>query len=164
MGKGFLFVALTSFLLYLLLNLKSRTEITEEQTISSSRRLYWLFAFQILLMPLIPTLVYSIHGHQIKQDSHSDLTALATVKTEQIETWLKERITDGLLMQNDQSFAQAIALINYGGSEATDAIQKPLQQLQQNKEYQALTILDAKNSPRMIYGHHAYTDWTLDPL
>ena len=153
MGKGFLFVALTSFLLYLLLNLKSRTEITEEQTTSSSRRLYWLFAFQILLMPLIPTLVYSIHGHQIKENSHSDLTALATVKTEQIETWLKERIADGLLMQNDQSFAQAIALINYGGSEATDAIQKPLQQLQQNKEYQSLTILDAKNAPRMIYGH-----------
>ena len=153
MGKGFLFVALTSFLLYLLLNLKSRTEITEEQTTSSSRRLYWLFAFQILLMPLIPTLVYSIHGHQIKQDSHSDLTALAKVKAEQIEAWLKERVSDGLLMQNDQSFAQAIALINYGGSEATDAIQKPLQQLQQNKEYQSLTILDAKNAPRMIYGH-----------
>ena len=146
MGKGFLFVALTSFLLYLLLNLKSRTEITEEQTISSSRRLYWLFAFQILLMPLIPTLVYSIHGHQIKQDSHSDLTALATVKTEQIETWLKERITDGLLMQNDQSFAQAIALINYGGSEnnATDAIQNRCNNYNKTKEYQALTILDAK--------------------
>lgn len=31
MGKGFLFVALTSFLLYLLLNLNSRTETTGEQ-------------------------------------------------------------------------------------------------------------------------------------
>ncbi|WP_320151915.1 EAL domain-containing protein [uncultured Tolumonas sp.] len=153
MGKGFLFVALTSFLLYLLLDLKSRTELKKEKISTSSHRLYWLFAFQILLMPLIPTLLYSIHGHQIKQDSHSDLTALAKVKTEQIETWLKERISDGLLMQNNQSFAQAVALISYGGSEETDAIQKPLQQLQQNKEYQSLTILDAKNAPRLIYGH-----------
>ena len=153
MGKGFLFVALTSFLLYLLLNLKSRSEIKEEQTATSSRRLYWLFAFQILLMPLIPTLLYSIHGHQIKQDSHSDLIALAKVKAEQIEIWLQERLADGLMIQNDQGFTQAIALINYGGSITTDAIQKPLLQLQQNKAYQSLLVLDLKNDPRLILGH-----------
>ncbi len=116
MGKGFLFVALTSFLLYLLLNLKSRSGIKEEQTATSSRRLYWLFAFQILLMPLIPTLLYSIHGHQIKQDSNSDLTALAKVKAEQIEIWLQERLADGMMIQSDQGFVQAIALlIGIGG-------------------------------------------------
>ena len=153
MGKGFLFVALTSFLLYLLLNLKSRLYIKEEQTATSSRRLYWLFAFQILLMPLIPTLLYSIHGHQIKQDSNSDLTALAKVKAEQIELWLQERLADGLMIQSDQGFAQAIALINYGGSTTADAIQKPLLQLLQNKAYQALLVLDLKNDPRLILGH-----------
>lgn len=153
MGKGFLFVALTSFLLYLLLNLKSRSEIKEEQTTTSSRRLYWLFAFQILLMPLIPTLLYSIHGHQIKQDSHSDLTALAKVKAEQIEIWLQERLADGMMIQNDQGFAQAIALMNYGGSATADAIQKPLLQLQHHKSYHALTILDLKNDVSLTYGH-----------
>lgn len=153
MGKGFLFVALTSFLLYLLLDLKSRGEVKEEKNVTSSRRLYWLFSFQILLMPLIPVLLYSIHGHQVKQDSHSDLTALAKVKAEQIECWLEERLADGMMIQSDQAFAQAIALMTYGGSATVDAIQKPLLQLQQNKAYQSLMILDLKNNVRLINGH-----------
>jgi diguanylate cyclase (GGDEF)-like protein/PAS domain S-box-containing protein len=152
MGKGFLFVALTSCLLYLLLNLQTPTNIKEGKNAISIHRLYWLFAFQILIMPLIPVLLYAIHGHQLKNDSYSDLTALTKVKTEQIESWLKERITDGIIMQNNQLFIQSLALISYGGSETADAIQKPLQQLQQAKAYQAITFFDLNDKPQLIYG------------
>ncbi|WP_024872464.1 bifunctional diguanylate cyclase/phosphodiesterase [Tolumonas lignilytica] len=153
-GKGFLFVAITSFLLYLLLNLKSHATIkdTPKQS-SSSRRLIGLFAFQILLIPLIPALIYNIQGEQIKENSLIDLNALAKTKTEQIENWLHERLSDGLIMQSDQAFSQAVALLNFGGSTTTEALEKPLTLLLQNKHYNSLLILDQQNTPRVIYGH-----------
>lgn len=150
--KGFLFVALTSFLLYLMLNWQQRKTTNQKQQ-TSSRRLYWLFAFQILLMPLIPVLLYGIHGQQIRQDSHNTLNTLAKVKAEQIETWLQERLADGLMMQSDQAFTQAVALINAGGHVANEAIRNPLALLARNKHYQSLLLLDKQNAPRFIIGH-----------
>lgn len=151
MGKGFLFVALTSFLLYLLLNLNSRTETTGEQPLRANR-LYWLFILQILMMPLIPALLYAVHGQQIHENSQTDLAALAKVKSEQVESWLQERLADGLMIQSDQAFAQAVILLNYGGSTTADAIQKPLLQLKHNKSYQSLIVQDIEGKNRLIYG------------
>ncbi|NCB57419.1 MAG: EAL domain-containing protein [Gammaproteobacteria bacterium] len=150
--KGFLFVTLTSFLLYLLLNLQHRKTANQQQQ-TSSRRLYWLFAFQILLMPLIPALLYGIHGQQIRDDSHNTLNTLAKVKAEQVETWLQERLADGLILQSDQAFSQAVALVNAGGHAADEAIRNPLELLARNKHYQSLLLLDQQNAPRFIVGH-----------
>ena len=139
--KGFLFVTLTSFLLYLLLNLQHRKTTNQKQQ-TSSRRFYWLFALQIFLLPLIPTLLYGIHGQQIRDDSHNTLNTLAKVKAEQVETWLQERLADGLMLQSDQAFSQAVALANAGGHAADEAIRNPLELLARNKHYQSLLLLD----------------------
>lgn len=70
-------------------------------------------------MPLIPALLYGIHGQQIRDDSHNTLNTLAKVKAEQVETWLQERLADGLhMLQSDQAFSQAVALANAGGHAA----------------------------------------------
>ena len=151
-GKGFLFVTLTSFLLHLLLNLQHRKTSHQKQQ-TSSHRLYWLFAFQILLMPLIPALLYGIHGQQIRSDSHNTLNTLAKVKAEQVEAWLQERLADGLMIQSDQSFTQAVTSVNSGAHAAAEAIRDPLELLARNKHYQSLLLLDKQNAPRLIIGH-----------
>lgn len=156
-GKGFLFIVITSLLLYLLLNVFRKNDAEVVQTLASdkksSRRLAYLFISQIILMPLIPLVLYEIQGEQIKESAKNNLMAFSKVKKERIENWLTERYSDAIMLQHNEQFVQAISLINLGGSIHTGAIDLPIAQLLNNKRYQAVRILGTTNQILAVFGH-----------
>ncbi len=156
-GKGFLFIVITSLALYLLLNFYEKKTSHANQNIYSdklaSRRLALLFASQIILMPLIPAVLYEWQGQQVKKTALSDLTAFSKVKRERIQNWLNERYSDAIMLQHNESFLQAVSLINLGGSIRSTPIDLPIQLLLNNKNYQAASILNNSGDLVGIYGH-----------
>lgn len=156
-GKGFLFIAITSLFLYLLLTFYTKKPLHQIQSIQhdkrGSRRLAFLFISQIILMPLIPAILYEWQGQQIKDTAQNDLVAFSRVKRERIQNWLDERYTDAIMLQNNEPLLHAISLINLGGSVHANAIDSPLKSLLNNKNYLAISILNQTGSLVGIYGH-----------
>ncbi len=156
-GKGFLFVAITSLALYLLLNLYEKRSNLPAPNLSNeknaSRRLALLFVSQIILMPLIPAVLYEWQGQQVKKTTKNDLTAFSKVKKERIQNWLNERYSDAIMLQHNASFLQAVSLINLGGSIHSSPIDLPIQLLLNNKSYQAASILNKAGDLVGIFGH-----------
>ena len=156
-GKGFVYIGLSSLLLYILISLSYRRRSLSGDSSFSQRfadkRLTILFLSQIILMPLIPTVLYELNSNQLQLDTKSNLSTLANVKKTQIENWLHERYADALILQQNELFLQSVSLINVGGSVHTTAIDTPVNQLLNHKGYQAVALLNQNNEYAAIFGH-----------
>ena len=103
LGKGLLFVAVTSSLLYLLLkrwreSAPASVPVPAGQGARSRRKRHWQALGLIVLLSLVPlagVLVVEVHGPQIEREAFANLEAIADLKSSQIESWLDERLNDG---------------------------------------------------------------------
>ena len=110
MLKGLAFVAVTSTLLYLLLDswrepfgvaTVQKTDIRPP----SLMRLVLLLIAMAMVVPLIGLAIVKVHIPQTEQDTYRNLESIARLKAEQIENWLGERNGDGMALASDESFA-----------------------------------------------------------
>ena len=99
LGKGLLFVLVTSLLLYLILRAwGTGAEVTDDSPTSSSIPLHWRILASLVLLSLVPLaggLVVRIHGPQVERAAFSNLGAIADLKVGQLRNWLDERSGDG---------------------------------------------------------------------
>ncbi|HUW75799.1 MAG TPA: PAS domain S-box protein [Gallionella sp.] len=113
LAKGLAFVAVTSGLLYLLLNHwreshaahPAQTELPEPPKLI---RLVLIFIALVLLVPLIAGVVYELNVPEIEAQTFNNLNSIAQLKTEEIKNWLKERRADAQLLIADAGFTRDV--------------------------------------------------------
>jgi len=113
LAKGLAFVAVTSGLLYLLLNhwreshamQPAQTELPAPPKII---RLVLILIALVLLVPLIGFVIYELNVPQIEKDAFNNLKSIAQLKSEEIENWLNERRGDAQGLIDDAGFARDV--------------------------------------------------------
>ena len=115
LAKGLAFVAVTSGLLYLLLNhwheshaMQPATDQTELPASPKTIRLVLIFIALVLLVPLIGFVVYELNVPQIEKNTFNNLKSIAQFKAEEIENWLNERNDDAQWLIADAGFARDV--------------------------------------------------------
>jgi len=98
-----MFVAVTGGLLYLLLKrwqepLSGATAVRSGGAPLNTTRLVLLAVALALVVPLIGLVIVTVHGPQIEREAYANLEAIARLKSEQIENWLKERHGDSMVL------------------------------------------------------------------
>jgi len=94
-SKGILFVVITASLLFLLLRSRSAdTPNAAEAGTLKTRNPIAIFLALGMIVPLFGFGITKIYGPRIQQAAYDDLAAIAQLKSQQIETWLRERQDD----------------------------------------------------------------------
>ncbi len=121
LGKGLLFVLVTSSLLYLLLR-QWRDQLPVPISPESLRpgKLRWrVLAFVVLaaLVPLTGYVVLKVHGPQIEREAFANLETIVDLKASQIENWFDERYNDGQVIMSSPGFIKQVAALQQAGGD-----------------------------------------------
>lgn len=110
MAKGFIFVAITSVLLFILLTSWQGAQSTERRAPPKhvSRGLIASFFVTALLVPLITGALVWKQVPQAERHTQEKLSAYAQMQADQIKQWQAERFGDALILQKDVFLIQAI--------------------------------------------------------
>lgn len=117
-AKGFAFVVVTAFLLYLLLQVwdDARAEgVSASFRAPRMRQLASVFVGLALIVPLVGFSIVRLHGSHVREAAFADLRAIAALKAGQIENWLNERQSDAEVLSGAAGLEeQAQRLISRG--------------------------------------------------
>lgn len=154
--KGVLFVAVTAALLYVLLA-NSRSAATEEdESVASEkppRHIRLSFVALGLVVPLIGLGVVQLHGRQIEAEAFANLSAIAELKSRQIESWLGERDGDGRGLMLSKGFAVLVERWSRDrNAEDETLIRARLDALRVAHAYGGLVLVDALARTRIAVG------------
>ncbi|MBI5890299.1 MAG: PAS domain S-box protein [Nitrosomonadales bacterium] len=100
MFKGFAFVAVTTWLLYQLIKTSATKVVPADSPdeakagLFKARNLLAIFLGLALVVPLFGYGIARFYSPHVRQAAFDDLTAIAELKSGQIETWLHERDND----------------------------------------------------------------------
>ncbi len=149
--KGWVFVAITSLLLYLLLRGRAGSAIATPAE-EAARRSSMLLPLGLIALAVLVATVSAI-GVQFRHQRETEATrmqAIAEVKTRQIADWLAERQGDATAMAADRRIATALARWTRQGDRASrDELIGQLRQYGNAKGYSSLMLLDAEG--RLIW-------------
>ncbi len=148
--KGWLFVAVTSGILYLGLNsliVNQRVEIkTQAVNIAqqSASKLTLIFIALALIVPLIGVAFVKIQTPQIEHDAYNDLQTISRLKAEQIENWLIERHGDAEELKASAMLDPRLYKLIQGNADKqeTQAILDRFQRLRKNYAYNSILLVD----------------------
>jgi PAS domain S-box-containing protein len=145
--KGWLFVAVTSLLLYRLLRRRSGHAAQAARPRGSRWR---IATFLLLLTTVISALTAGAIGYTFdRHEGHgiAQLQAIADLKTRQIADWLDERRSDARFVQSSRFLAE-----NYqrwrdaGDSASRDTLQERLEVIRKGNGFQAALLLDKQGA------------------
>lgn len=146
-SKGWLFVAVTSLLLYTQMRRPSGASAPPIQTI----RLGLPFA---LLAVVIAVLTGAAVAHTFKHQRETEvarLQAIAELKSREIGDWLRERQGDAAFVQTSTYFAEQYRGWRERGDPVSGGrLQTRLEQLRANRGFDAVTLLDSAG--RRLWG------------
>ena len=149
-AKGFIFVAVTSGLLYLLLKGwrsagRDAGSAGTARTQPPLRNLILILMMLTAVVPLIGFGIVRLHGPRLEQAAYSNLQAIAKLKAGQIENWLEERRKAAQSLANSRSFIRDVdKWTTTANDEArSDAIDR-LDNLQKSYGYQ-IDLADVDN-------------------
>lgn len=167
-AKGFVYVAVTSMLLYLLLDRWRPWSQAPEDTPSERKRLAYLlpaFLGLALVVPVVAVAVVRVHGQQVEAEAYSGLLAVADLKSRQIQSWLAERDGDGRALALSSGFALLVARWrDTGATEERELVQDRLNALQTAIQYEGVALLDADGQPLLAAGVREEVPAALRPL
>ncbi|HEX9302607.1 MAG TPA: PAS domain-containing protein, partial [Casimicrobiaceae bacterium] len=145
--KGWLFVAVTSLLLYRLMR----------RLLRRGKRVPWHPRGRSLVVPLALLALAIIGltaagiaqiGIEEREKEAAELRAIADLKVQQIEDWVSERYADARFAQSSQSWVQLYRRWrDTGDIVARDQLLTRLGQFPKIKPFQALTLLDEHGVP-----------------
>ena len=165
LGKGLLFVLLTSFLLYLILRAwEKRAAGIADSPAFSFIPLHWRIVASLLLVGLVPlagVLVARIHGPQVERAALSNLGAIADLKADLLRNWLEERSGDGAVVMALPGMADLVAAVRTPGkTEGTrEALRRQLMAVIGGLRYDTAALLDVHGKPFIEIGsYHALPD------
>lgn len=142
---GILFIAITAWFLYLLLDNGQKSIGTGQiEAVDLARlkplniKLLLLFSCLALVVPATGVTIIKLYEKQIEQETFANLQAVAKLKSDQIENWLKERQGNSLVIAMNQNFANEVA------------------QFKQNKDAQLEQAIMARLiAPKTSYGYRS---------
>lgn len=141
--KGWLFVAVTALVFYLLL--RRRDWLAEESTqMPASARTYsWpLLAIVVVILGVTAAGIINTLAHQ-RQQEEARLHAIADLKASQISDWLKESLGDAKFVQSSHFFSEQYESWQGQGNEAArDRLTSRLEQLRNYRGFSAVSLLD----------------------
>ena len=149
--KGWLFIAVTSLLLYHLLRSRAGSAIATPAEESARRSSMLLPLGLIALAVLVATTsAISVQFRHQRETEATRMQAIAQVKTRQIADWLAERQGDANAMAADRRIATSLARWTRQGDRASrDELIGQLRQYGNAKGYSGLMLLDAEG--RLIW-------------
>ncbi len=164
--KGWVFVGVTSLLLYGLLRRRWSREARADKTLMDEQtrhRSYWL-ALVFIVIAIVGMTVAGIVNvfNQDKEKEAVRLQAIADLKTYEIVDWLKERQGDAEFAKTSLYFA-----VNYrrwrenGDTASRDKLLTRLEQLRQNRGFAAIMLLNDRGE--RIWGS-ARASLQIDPV
>lgn len=107
MAKGFAFVAVTALMLYLLLRFRGDGDVQDAAPPAAPqrRKLAGVVFGMLLVVPLLAFSIVRLHTPHVKEDTFSNLRAVASLKASQVEHWLDERQSDAEALAASEMFA-----------------------------------------------------------
>lgn len=149
LAKGLVFVAVTASLLYLLLKrwqesaggaIPSATSIPPK-----TLALLLTLILLVLVVPLMDMTIYELHVPQTEHDAFENLSAIAELKSGQIENWLKERQGDAQGLADNPDFALHVGdmLDRTSGAKERKEVLAELESLRANHGFDSILIIDA---------------------
>ena len=112
---------------------------------NSSFKLYAIFAALLLIVPLLGGLIISLRTPQIEQEAFENLTAIAQLNSERIETWLQERDTDLEVLANRSFFIERFAKLQASRDAAQNTlVSNDLDAIRRTNDYESIFLLDAQ--------------------
>jgi len=155
-AKGFAFVAVTSLLLYLLLRLWDDTGAESGAPPSPAprlRKLVGLFLGLLLIVPLIAFSIVHLHGPHLRGDALAGLSAVASLKAGQIESWLAERRGDAEVLADAKGLAvEAERLVLTGNTASRTFVANRLETFRKAKGFDSALLLDASGQTVLAIG------------
>ncbi len=160
--KGWLFVAVTSGLLYLLLTVwceKISLETVNQTLVSSIapiNHMYLSFTLLMLLVPLIGITFVKLQTPQIEKTAYQDLAVVTRFKAEQIESWLAEQYGDAKGLMASESFSNHLYKMAQGKANAQEKelILERFQHLIDDETYNSILLLGQQGQLLLAKGEH----------
>jgi PAS domain S-box-containing protein len=144
--KGWLFVAITSLMLYGLLRRYQASATLLAEAGGPAKR-------AALPLVLVATLVTGLTGagihHAFIQQRDKEiarLDAIADLKTKQIVDWLAERRSDAEFVHSSTHYAQLYEQARHGDGQADTLLRERLEQYSRMRRLAGITILDSSRS------------------
>lgn len=160
LGKGLLFVVVTSTLLYLLLKRWREPLLVPPAALGgevrqAGRRL-WRIAAIVLLLALAPLagfVALRVHGPQVEREAFANLQAIAELKAKQIENWLDERYNDGVVIALSPSILDQVERLQQAdGSSVRSAVHLRLVKVLAALQYDEALLVDPLGKPLISFG------------
>ncbi len=120
-----------------------------------------------LLLPLMGWLVARIQGPQVEREAYGSLTAIARLKTDQIENWLNERRENGRMLSADTGFARLVGQLPRPAAPRGRAHEELVRQLTQLREaygYDSLQLLDVRGHVRLSSPEQVEVPQSIDSM
>jgi len=156
MAKGFAFVAVTTLLLYLLLRLWDAPGAESGAMPLPAprlRKLAALFLGLLLIVPLIAFSIVHLHGPHLRNDALTGLSAVASLKANQIESWLAERRGDAEVLADAKGLAvEAERWVLTGNPAARTFVAHRLETFRKAKGFDSARLLDASGQTVLAVG------------
>lgn len=146
MLKGWLFVAITSLLLYGLIRGRARKPKVGADATPISRHGGFLLAGLAILL-----LAGAGIGHSIERQREvqlANLHSIAAAKSRQIARWLAERRGDAELIRNSHFIADNFRSWLNGGTEAEQNLKTHIDHYLQHRPFDAISLIDAASGRR----------------
>lgn len=146
-AKGFVFVGVTTLLLFLLLRICDDRKVETDATPSFSpqiRQLVGVFLGLMLIVPLVGFGIVRLHGPQIREAAFADLHAIADLKAGQIESWLGDRRGDAEELAGSAGLAiHAERLVMNGNADSRSYIADRLKIITKAWDFDSTALLNA---------------------
>ena len=147
--KGWVFVAVTSLLLFMLLN---RTAASRGKPvapgpgdIASPRALFVIFGLLALAIAAIGAAVFHVLAEAQERRQNDELRAVAELKVGQVEDWLAERRADIKEQVSSVLLRQALRRWRQDGDAGMgDMLRRRIEQTRQVHDYAAVELFDAQ--------------------
>jgi two-component system sensor histidine kinase/response regulator len=160
--KGWLFVTVTSGLLFLLL---ARQEKWWREAGPVPQRsgptlkiipLRLVFVALVLVVPLIGVSFYQTQAPQMEADATKNLQAIAQLKSQQIEGWIADRDANAAALMSSSELARLIHTFVQGksGAHGEAILQDRLKTVQLGEAYAGVMLLDGQGKVLLSWGQH----------
>jgi len=160
--KGWLFIGLTSGLLYLLLGIwreKYGLSVSSEDltgTIATRSHLQLAFVALVFVVPLISFAFFKLQVPQVEKTVYLDLQTIVQLKAQQVENWLKERRGDASVMMSLPGLRQDVQRFIHHTSDvdAKARILSRFKSFVDYYDYKTVMLMDVQGKQLLSTGGH----------
>jgi len=156
LGKGLLFVLVSSISLYLVLRTWGRDDAdTKSQERTGFFRRFWQIlglAVVLVTVPLAGIMVVRIQAPQIAKEAFANLDAIADLKASQVRIWLDERNRDASAIAAMPELAERFAALSGESGKGSEEVRRLLLMLVGAGRYDSAALFDNRGKPLLEVG------------